>query len=114
MVEIKYPAYPSVVATSRNTFVLNKPYQVKNIHIPLGYESDGLSLKVKIFRLIVSKYAPKFMPFFFIHDYLCDKEEYVFANNLGQEILFDIEKSWRTKAMMWGIRMYHKLRYQTL
>jgi len=54
------------------------------------------------------------MPFFFIHDYLCDKEEYVFANNLGQEILFDIEKSWRTKAMMWGIRMYHKLRYQTL
>lgn len=112
MVEIvRYPAYPLVVATSNNTFVLDKPYQVKNIRIPANYESDGLSMKFKVFRLIVSRYSPKFMPFFFIHDYLCDEEKYQLADNLGEEVLFEIEKSWRTKVMIRAIRIYHKVKY---
>lgn len=106
-----YPAYPTVKATYRNTFVLESPYQVGNILIPAGYESDGLSLQFRIFRLVVSKYAPKFMPFFFIHDYLCDEEMYRLADNLGEEILFDIEKSWRTKIMIFLVRKYHKIKY---
>jgi len=107
----RYPEYPTVCATSKNTFVLDKPYQIKNIRIHTGYESDGLTLKFRIFRLIVSRYAPKFMPFFFLHDYLCDKEKYELADNLGEEILFEIETSWRTKTMMKLIRIYHKIKY---
>jgi len=67
--------------------------------IPVGYESDGLILKVKLFRLIVSKYVPKFMLFFFMHNYL------------GERVLFDIEKSFRTKTMIFLIRKYHKIKY---
>ena len=106
-----YPAYPIVCATHKNTFVLDKVYKVKNITIPIGYESDGLSLKFKLFRLIVSKYSPKFMPFFFIHDYLCDKEQYKLADNIGQEVLYGIEKSVRTRLMIKAIRLYHRIKY---
>ena len=107
----KYPQYPKVTATPNNKFVLVEPYQVKNIRIPSGYESDGLSLRLRVFRLIVSRYSPKFMPFFFIHDYLCSKKKYGLANAIGEEVLFDIEKSFRTRAMMFLIRKYHKLKY---
>ena len=108
---VKYPAYPLVIATSNNTFVLDKPYQVENVRIPAHYESDGLTLKIRLFRLIVSKYAPKFMPFFFIHDYLCDKEKYTLADDLGEKVLFNIEKSFRTKTMIFLVRKYHKIKY---
>jgi len=112
MVElVMYPAYPVVQATSSNTFLLDKAYQVKNITIPKGFESDGLTLKTRILRLVVSKYSPKLMPFFFIHDYLCYKEKYKLADDLGSEVLFEIEKSWRTKAMIFLIRKYHKTKY---
>jgi len=107
----KYPQYPIVTATTLNTFVLEENYVVKNIRIHTGYESDGLSLKFRFFRLIVSRYAPKFMPFFFVHDYLCDKEKYKLADDIGEEVLFDIEKSFRTKAMIFLIRKYHKVKY---
>jgi len=43
---VNYPAYPLVIATSNNTFVLDKPYQVENVRIPANYESDGLTLKI--------------------------------------------------------------------
>ena len=111
MIVIRYPTYPSVSATSNNTFILDKPYLVKNIRIPKGYESDGLTLKIRLLRLIVSKYEPKFMPFFFLHDYLCNREKYELADRLGQEVLFELEASWRTKTMMKLIRLYHKIRY---
>ena len=109
---IKYPQYPKVTATPNNKFVLVEPYQVKNIKIPSGYKSDGLSLKFRVFRLIISRYSPKFMPFFFIHDYLCDKKKFNLANDIGEEVLFDIEKSFRTKAMIFLIRKYHKYKYK--
>jgi len=109
---ISYPAYPITQASINNKRKLVVAYKVKNIIIPKRYESDGLSLKFKLFRLIVSKYAPKFEPFFFLHDYLCDKEEYRLADNLGQEILFEIEKSLRTKLMIKAVKIYHKIKYK--
>lgn len=108
---VRYPHYPIVYANTDNKFVLYAPYQVKNVRIPKGYKSDGLTLKSRLFRLVVSKYSPKFMPFFFIHDYLCDREKYKFADDLGEEILFDIEYSLRTRVMIKLVRLYHFVRY---
>ena len=103
-----YPKYPKVMATATNKLVLVEPYQVKNIKIPSGYESDGLSLK---FRFIVSRYSPKFMPFFFIYEYLCSKKKYALANEIGEKVLFDIEESFRTRTMMFLIRKYHRIKH---
>jgi len=108
---LAYPQYPISSGTSDDKRVLVKPYRVKNVVIPSGTRSDGLTLKAKIFRVIVSKYSPKFEPFFFIHDYLCDKEKYELADELGEFVLFDIEYSWRTRLMMKVIRLYHRLKY---
>ena len=110
---IEYPEYPLVQSTPNNTFILSRTYKVKGITIPKGFESDGLTLKIRLLRLIVSKYSPKFMPFFFVHDYLCNKEEYKLADDIGEKVLFEIEKSWKTKTMMFLIRKYHRIRYGT-
>ena len=108
---VEYPEYPLVQSTPNNTFILSRTYKVKGITIPKGFESDGLTLKIRLLRLIVSKYSPKFMPFFFIHDYLCAEKKYKLADILGSEVLFETEKSLRTKAMMFLIRKYHKIKY---
>ena len=107
----RYPEYPHVKATYNNMFILSQPYIIKGVLIPKGFKSDGLTLKARVLRLVVSKYSPKFMPFYFIHDYLCDKEEYKKADDLGQEVLFEIEKSWRTKAMISMVKWYHRFAY---
>ena len=106
-----YPVYPKVTSSKDNKLVLVESYKVNGVIIPAGYVSDGLTLKSKLFRLLVSKYAPKFMPFFFLHDYLCDREEYLLADSLSEEILFDIEKSVRTKLMMFAVKIYHRMKY---
>jgi len=63
---INYPDYPLVQATKDNKLVLREAYQVKHVTIPAGFESDGLTLKLRVFRLVVARYSPRFMPFFFV------------------------------------------------
>jgi len=104
--------YPIVRATTDNRFELAEDYKIKGVKIPKGFKSDGLTLKNRLLRLIINKYEPKFQPFYFLHDYLCFLEEYELADKLGALVLFDLEKSPRTKIGMSVIRMYHKFRYR--
>ena len=108
----KYPKYPSVKGSRNNILTLDENYLVNGTLIPKGTVSDGLTLKARTLRVIVSRYSPKFMPFFFLHDYLCELELYERADEEGEEILFEIEDSIRTRAMMSIIKLYHRLRYK--
>jgi len=103
--------YPKLQPTNDNRFRLLENYTIKGVTIPKGFITDGLTLKIRLLKLIVDKYAPKFSPFFIFHDYLCDKDRYIEADTLGVEILYEIEHSLRTIAMMLLIRLYHKLKY---
>ena len=103
--------YPILKPTSQGTYRLYESYEIKGILIPRGFETDGLTLKVKLFRLVVDKYQPKFSPFFVLHDYFCSKHNFITADRIGSEVLFEIENSWRTRAMMKLIKLYHKLKY---
>lgn len=106
----KYPKYPNVRATFDNKFVLELPYQVKNVLIPKGYKSNGANIP-RIFWSLIPPNKPKYQPAIMIHDYLCDKEMYKLADDLFEEVLFDIEISWKTKAMVKAVRLYHKIKY---
>lgn len=106
----KYPKYPNVRATFDNKFVLELPYQVKNVLIPKGYKSNGANIP-RIFWSLIPPNKPKYQPAIMIHDYLCDKEKYKLADDLFEEVLFDIEISWKTKAMVKAVRLYHKIKY---
>ena len=106
--------YPIVTATKENKIKLVESYKVDRVVVPVGFESDGLTLKSRIFRLVVSKYSPKFMPFFIVHDYLCDIGKYKKADEIGEKILFEIEKSIRTKLMITMVKLYHKIKYRNV
>ena len=106
--KFKYPKYQG---TKENTLVLTEDYLIQGIVIPSGFESDGLTLKIRFLSVVVDKYAPKFSPFFFLHDYLCREERYKKADSLGEVVLFDIENSKRTRFGMWLIKKYHKFNY---
>lgn len=108
---ISYPAYPVVVATSNNTFVLDEHYQVKNVRVPKGFESNGANIP-RLFWSIIPPNKPKYQPAIMIHDYLCEKEKYDLADNLFEEVLLDIEKSWKTKIMIKAVRWYHTIKYK--
>jgi len=103
--------YPILEPQPQGTFRLYKPYEIKGIIVPSGFETDGLTLKIRLLRIIVDKYQPKFSPFFVTHDYLCSLDRYEEADEIGSQILFEIENSWRTRAMIKAIKLYHKLKY---
>ena len=103
--------YPILDPTPNSTFKLYEDYTIANITIPKGFVTDGLTLKNRLFRVIVDKYQPKFAPFFVIHDYLCSLNKYKEADTVGSKILFRIEYSFRTKTMIKAIKLYHRLKY---
>ena len=103
--------YPILRPRADKNFELYKDYEIAGYKVPAGFVTDGLTLKNRFLRIIVDKYQPKFAPFFVLHDYLCSLKKYNTADTMGQIILFDIEKSFRTKIMMFAIRTYHKLKY---
>lgn len=104
--------YPKLIATPNDTFKLTEDYTIEGITIPSKhFETDGLTLKLRVLRLVVDKYSPKFSPFFVLHDYLCSLDRYKEADIIGQKVLFEIEYSFRTRAMIWLIKEYHKIKY---
>ncbi len=103
--------YPILEPQPQGTFRLYKPYYINGTRVPDGFETDGLTLKVRLLRLVVDKYQPKFSPFFVVHDYLCNLDRYKEADEVGSQILFEIEYSWRTKIMIKAIKLYHKIKY---
>ncbi len=103
--------YPKLQATTENQFILLEDYAVKSVVIPKGYRTNGADVP-RIFWAIIPPFKPKFLPAVIVHDYYCDKEEYVLADNLFREILLDIEKSFITKAMVYSVKMYHKVKYK--
>ena len=105
--------YPITTSAEDNIIRLVNDYLIKGTMIPAGTTSDGLTLKNRLLRLFVNKYEPKFSPFYFLHDFLCDLERYSEADRLGSEVMFEIEYSYRTRVMMWIIVKYHKIRYNT-
>ncbi len=104
--------YPVLKPCKDGTFILYKTYRVYGFTIPKGFKTDGLTLKIRVLRIFVDKYQPKFAPFFTLHDYLCSLERYKEADWIGSRILLKIENSWRTKMMIKAIKIYHKFKYR--
>jgi len=104
-------SYPILKPQPSGTFIVYEDYTTRGEVVPKGFSTDGLTLKIRVLRLMVDKYQPKFAPFFVLHDYLCSNDRYEEADRLGKEVLFEIEYSRRTRLMMWAIRLYHKIKY---
>lgn len=102
--------YPKVQATAQNTYTLIEDYEIENVLVPIGYETNGADVP-QIFWWVIPPFKPKYLPAIVLHDYLCDKEDYKLADELFEKVLFSIEKSLVTKSMVKSVRIYHKIKY---
>jgi hypothetical protein len=95
-----------------NKLELIEDIVILGVKIPKGFKSDGLTLKTRFLGIFVDRFAPKFWAFIFLHDFLCQKEEYFKADTLGGKLLFSIEYSFRTRIGMMLIEAYHFIKYK--
>lgn len=103
--------YPKLQATTENRFILLEDYAVKSVVVPKGYRTNGADVP-RVFWAVIPPFKPKFLPAVIVHDYYCDKGDYTKADTLFREILFEIEKSLITKAMIYSVKIYHRLKYK--
>ena len=107
----------SITPMVDDTIVLNKPFVYKDITVPEGFVSDGITMPKYLRPLLsmfsVSRFKPSYLPAVVIHDYLCDLEMYEKADKYFEEILYSVEKTVVTKSMVLAVKEYHKFRYNT-
>jgi len=100
-----------VSPTSNNTYKLQSPIVTRDAVIESGYETNGANIP-RVLWWFVPPFKPKYLKAIIVHDYFCDKELYKKADDLFEELLFEVEKSIYTRAMVMAVRLYHKIRYK--
>jgi len=104
---------PEVKPTLDNRYILARPYILDGgLVIPAGYKTNGANIP-RLFWFIIPPFKPKYLPAVIIHDFLCDKEQYKKADELFAKYLLNIENSWKTRAMIKAVKLYHFIRYKT-
>lgn len=102
---------PIFYPTRDNRVVLAKPFRLsKEFVIPAGYRSNGANIP-RLFWWFIPPFEPKYLSAVIAHDWLCDKERYKEADEIFEELLLEIEDSFKTRLMIRAVRLYHKIRY---
>jgi len=102
---------PIFYPTRDNKVVLAKPYKIsESFVIPKGYKSNGANIP-RLFWWFIPPFKPKYLPAVIVHDWLCDKEQYRLADVWFEKLLLEIEDSFKTRAMIRAVKLYHRLRY---
>jgi len=95
----------------KNRWKLIGDFTYKEVVVPKGYITNGADIP----RLFWTFYPPNksdFMEAVVIHDYLCDKEEYLKADIYFEEILkLNKVKKKDIFILVGGVRFYHFVRY---
>ncbi len=105
--------YPHLQPTNNNRFVLLEEYRYRCVKIPVGYQTNGADIP-RIFWIIVPPFKPKILPAVLVHDYLIEnaisKNDILIANDYFEEILLQIEDSFKTRTMIKAVRLYWKIK----
>lgn len=76
----------------------------KDLFIPKGTPTDGVSAKINLLYLFIRKYDPRVMTAVVIHDFLCELELYEEADRYFEERLPEITQKW---WMVKAVKRYH-------
>jgi len=97
-----------VVHPVDNGWITTKIIVYRDITISHGYYTNGANIPRVLWRLIPPN-DPMVFPAVVVHDYLCELEQYVKADNYMEEILIASKVSkWKRKTIVAGIRFYTK------
>ena len=90
---------------SKKRYRLIRPITYKDVTVPIGYETDGISYKFRFFGIFLNKFDPLYIKAVIVHDYLTDLGQWDKANRYFEELL---PNTTTAKAMLIGVKIYYK------
>jgi hypothetical protein len=106
--------YPLVRATIGNRYMVEEDFKPVNsyqdILVPKNYLTNGADVP-RIFWFLIPPFKPKYLAAVIVHDYLCDLDYYRLADDVFEEMLYRVEKSFKTRTMIFCVRLYHRYKY---
>lgn len=86
-------------------YVLCKDFRYKDVVVPKGYLTDGISYKFRLVGIFLNKFDPRYIKAVIVHDYLTDNGDWEKANQYFEELL---PKSTTSKVMVKSVKIYYK------
>ena len=87
----------------KDKYRLTKELVYKDITVPVGYFTDGISYKLRMFALFINRFDPRYIKAAIVHDYLTDLNDWEKANQYFEELL---PNDWRKPLMVSGVKIY--------
>lgn len=81
-------------------------YNYKDIIVPSGFTTDGISYKFRLLGIFINKFDPRYIEAVVVHDYLTDIDDWEKANRYFEELL---PKTNTSKLMIIAVKGYRKL-----
>lgn len=97
-----------VIAPIEGGYELVEEFRYKDIVVPKGFRTDGLTIKIRLLYMFIGKYDPRCIEAAVVHDYLCELEQYELADEVFEEMLPEI---WQKPYMVRAVKLYHKIKY---
>ena len=89
-----------------NGWITLEPILYKDIIIREGYYTNGANIPRILWRLIPPN-DPIVFPGILVHDYLCDKKQYIKADNYLEKILIESKvPTWKRKSIVVSVRFF--------
>ena len=83
-----------------------EPIIYRDIYIPQGFFFNGGDIP-RILWTLIPPNDPMIQPAVVVHDFLCNKKQYIKADNYYEEIAIQTKvKKWKRKATVGGIRFF--------
>ena len=76
-----------ILKPSRRRYKLVEDYKYKDIVIPKGYTTDGISYKFRLIGIFINRFDPKYIEAVIVHDYLTDMNQWDKANTYFKDML---------------------------
>lgn len=92
-----------------STYVLAEDFMYKDITVPAGFPTDGLTYKFRFIGIFLNKFDPRFIEAAVLHDYMCmymiDRIDD--ANQYFEELL---PECWEKPLMVKAVNKYWELK----
>lgn len=95
-----------MIEPSGKKYKLTKELVYKDVTVPVGYETDGISYKFRLVGIFINKFDPMYIEAVIVHDYLTDLGDWERANRYFEEMLPD---TLTARSMVIGVKLYRKL-----
>lgn len=94
-----------MIKPNNKYYVTTKDLTYKDVTVPKGFKTDGISYKFRLIGVFINKFDPLYIKAVIFHDYLTrdNYEDWGKANEYFKELL----PSTRTaKLMVWAVNKY--------